>query len=454
MTECIAFPEKARNLRPFYFIAVVWGERYIHYLLNHCIASLLSPGNIPALLNRGKNKFLIATTEADWASMLDRPIFRMLKEYIEPVLVPIPPCPQGESACVHMGIGHKLATHIAFEDNAYSVLLTPDLMLSDGTMANVQRRAVEGYHVVLVAALRFGEEPLFQHLQQLGLARLEIPRQEEGSPICVTGRQFVRAGIRSFHSETLRYEWEASYLSAFPVACWWRAKGGDGIIVHSLSWAPLLVDYAAVEHHDVSMMDNWTIDGDYVYRNFGLSDNVYVVRDSDEMMLVSWAPLADREQSLAPNKRYESLFWGTIAKFMVLYGTYSSPVFDPLKRKLFFLSVFWHSDELNDAWDSQAHTIVRKLRLYLNAEGQEDIRGTRTLYMRSILAAQRLRHFSFRCALYLPILFWRICLTGKRYWGDRHHVLGIASRALKGDRAAILRVKRSMRLAVQQIFGI
>src|SRR5580704_9946579 len=38
--------------RPFYFIVVLWGERFREYFLEYCAPSLLSPGNLPALSTR------------------------------------------------------------------------------------------------------------------------------------------------------------------------------------------------------------------------------------------------------------------------------------------------------------------------------------------------------------------------------------------------------------------
>src|SRR5271156_2630308 len=102
----LTFRDKANALRPFYFIVVVWGERYTDFLCNFCIPALLSPNNIPALLNAG-NKFLIATTDEDWARMQARPIFGLLKQYVEPVFIQIPPNTENVSHCVHMGVGHK-----------------------------------------------------------------------------------------------------------------------------------------------------------------------------------------------------------------------------------------------------------------------------------------------------------------------------------------------------------
>ncbi len=358
---------KARALRPFYFIVVVWGERYTDFLLNFCIASLLSPNNIPALLNSG-NKFLIATTDEDWARMQTRPMFQLLKQYVEPVFLRIPPCPSWAMRGYHMGIGHKLATHMAFEDRAYAAILTPDLMVSDGTVAALQRHAVNGIQVVLTAALRFGEEPLFERLAQPEIAAFDSHPGDEARPLVATGRQLVSAGIHSFHSQTQCYEWESPCFADFPVAVWWRVPQEDGVIVHSLSWAPLLIDYDAVEHHDTSVMDNWTIDGDYIHRNFGLNGNVHVVQDSDEIMLLSWAPLSDGEQSLLPKRRFTAAVIGKLMKGLTLYETLSNPIFDPLKQQIFTTPVYWHSRDINQkkwrATEKEAHGILKKVKEY------------------------------------------------------------------------------------------
>ena len=60
------------------------------------------------------------------------------------------------------------------------------------------------------------------------------------------------------------------------------------MIIHSFSWAPLLVDYSAIKKHDTSTFENWTLDGDYIFQNFKNIDLIHVVEDSDEIMLVSF----------------------------------------------------------------------------------------------------------------------------------------------------------------------
>src|ERR1700728_3552289 len=156
-------------VRPFYFIVVLWGERFRKYFLDFCLASALSPGNIPALQAARRSKFLIATRPEDWAAMRDTPTFRLLERYVEPVYIEIPPCPVGHSGYQHMSTGHRIACEMAYREKAYAVILTPDCMLSEGSVARLQVLAAGGTQLVLTAALRFGEEPFLAHLHDLGV---------------------------------------------------------------------------------------------------------------------------------------------------------------------------------------------------------------------------------------------------------------------------------------------
>jgi hypothetical protein len=71
--------------RLFHLITVVSGQAFSKCFLEYCVASLLSPGNLPALKSRQRSKFLIATLPSDWAFMNSTPIFRALTRYVEPV---------------------------------------------------------------------------------------------------------------------------------------------------------------------------------------------------------------------------------------------------------------------------------------------------------------------------------------------------------------------------------
>lgn len=426
-----AFHKKARALRPFYFIVVVWGRRYTDFLCNFCIPSLLSPNNLPALLNSG-NKFLIATTDEDWARIQASPILNLLRQYVEPVFIRIPPYREGVHAVFHMGVGHKIATHMAFEDRAYGTILTPDLMVSDGTVAALQRHAADGVELVWTPALRFGEEPFFEHLKQLDVASIDSRFGDEGRPLIATGRKLVWAGIHSFHSEVLCCEWEKPFFPRFQIAAWWRVPDENGIILHALSWSPLLIDYDAIEHHDTSTLDNATFDADYIHRNLGLRAKLHVVQDSDEIMLASWAPLADRAVPLEVIPEYANPLSGPWEKGLLLHETLLGPACDPLKREVFIKPVYWHTDDVDPkkwgAVEKKALNVIRKYGL------RETLSGHVTAFIARLLKG------------------WRYLREVLRYyWGVRQQISNLVIQALKGDPLARERVKHGFMLVINRL---
>jgi len=402
--------------RSFYFIVVLWGEQFRKYFLDYCVPSLLSPGNLPALNTSRPSKFLIATRPEDWAAMAETKIFQSLKRYLEPVFVEIPVCPPDRSGCQHMGVGHRLACAIAHHDKAFAAVLTPDCMLSDGSVARLQELARSGTELVLTAALRFGEEPFLADLRKQGLLTDEA-RAKTGTPLVISGRQMVHAAVNGFHSQTLAYEWDAPGVMVISPAAWWRVPGEDGIVLHSLSWAPLLLDYAAVDNHDVSTFDQWTLDGDYLFNNIGKMKKIYVVQDSDEVFLASWAPLADR-----PVSKYRLPFENVIAGNFFKRSFYSN-FFDPLKRELFFRTVRWHSKPLNGQWDIVEQRATRELLPWVGASDKTDAsmqRKTTESHAKKLLVS----------ALASVFLVWIY----------RHRIPVYLSSIVRGDRDAIRRM--------------
>lgn len=418
-----AIQSPATRERPFFFIVVLWGERFRNYFLDFALASALSPGNIPALHASRGSKFLIATRPDDWEAMRDTTIFRLMERYIEPVFVEMPPCPPDRSAYQHMSIGHRLACEMAHRDKAYTVILTPDCMLSDGSVARLQELASDGTQLVLTAALRFGEEPFLEQLQKLGVLPHEH-RRDSGTPLSISGAQMVHAAVNGFHTETLAYEWDAPGIMAISPAAWWRVPGEDGIVLHSLSWAPLLLDYGAIGDHDTSTFDQWTLDGDYLYNNTQSMNRVHVVQDSDELFLSSWGPLSEHAISKTrfPFERY-------LAGHFFKQSFYSG-FFDPLKRKLFFLPVRWHSKPLNEKWNAVEQEAMRELLRWVIPPDQRPSPGTAN----DAGLTEKIKG--------LPLSALR---TVAYVWIFRRRIAQYFGRAIRGDRETIARIGWFMR---------
>lgn len=367
-------------LRPFYFIVVLWGEQFRKYFTEYCLPSLLAPLNIPVLNNNAHNKFLICTTPDDWTLIQKEHSFVKLKDYIEPVFIEISLPTKNVSSCQHMGIGHKIATNICHQNRAYGIALTPDLLLSNGTLDAVQKQALQGAQIVYCAALRFSEEPFFQGLLNNGFIH---PNEVDRTCMSLTGRELVKLAIPAMHSQTLSYDFETPYFASNAPAVFWRMKKDGGILLHSLSWCPLLLDYGIVTQHDTTALEEWTMDGNYVFLNFKEAKNIYVCEDSDEMMLVSWSPESYNAVVLKPGF-FRSHFKGlrSYLNGAILRGALENSLFDPLKVKLFPTAVRWHTQDLTPEWDKMGHVAQKLIRPGL--DGKIFFHGSR--YLRPLLA--------------------------------------------------------------------
>lgn len=331
------------NKTPYYFFVVVWGEQFVNYLLNYCIPSLLAPNNIPALEKRS-NKFILCTTTDDWKIIKNSNSYSNLKSYIEPVFLEIDYPQNGTPSCVHMGKGHKLATELCFKDKAYGIALTPDLILSDGTIANVQRAADKGTNIVLCAAVRFEEKGVFDGLSNQGFTTSD-------NVLSVNGRTLVKIACSSLHSQTKVYEYGKLNFAPRSPSVFWSVPKDGGILLHTMSWCPLLLDYSVLKSHDTSCLDTWTMDGDYVYKNYANNHQVHICTDSDEMMLVSWAPEDYNPVSLLPSAfRLLLCFFNKFICFGYVQELYFNALYDPLKRNYLKKHVYFHAKPLDKNW--------------------------------------------------------------------------------------------------------
>ncbi len=313
-------------MRPFYFGVVFWGAEFRGYFLEFCLASLLSPHNIPALENRTDSRFLICTTRVDWESMQAHALFRRLTRTIQAEWLELPPARTDEAKMQRMSQGHKLIAETMHAGKAYGSFIYPDTVFADGVVLEAQQLAKSGKKVVLANCPRFANEQFLAKLAGRSIKRV-------GEPIVLKPDELIALALPHIHSETLRYEWDAPYFySRSPVVVWWRLPG-RGVLMYSTCWAPILVDYAALRLHDMETLEGWTIDGDYIYRNFPDRRDVHA---STTMTLISFTP--ESGLTYLPLTRLRTDYVPALSRWfkeMNLRSFIFSKAIDPLKRELF-----------------------------------------------------------------------------------------------------------------------
>jgi hypothetical protein len=364
----------AVELPPMYFLITFWGQAFSDFFLRLTVPSLLSPGNIPAL-SRCKNRprFLICTTPEDWKRLQGEENFRMLCEHIEVEFLDNSEAFPGEHKYIRMSRGHAMLTQRCFNDRAIAININPDSVYPDDSVAEAQRLANEGKHVLLCAAIRFEMEGVERDLNLRGLLK-------PGRAFALSKRDAVTIGLRNLHSESKASDWSAVNFGRlhpehgrkhFLTCCLWQVPGCTGALVVTHNWAPFLIDYTKLRSHDVSALDGRALDGNYVFENFAdheLGKHIHVVQDSDILFMLGLTPRGE----MVPPKDWA--WWrnlpvlGEWSRGYIFNQTVFDPGIDDFRRRIYQIPVRWHANDVTENWRKAEDKVKRLLEKYATAD--------------------------------------------------------------------------------------
>jgi hypothetical protein len=327
---------EATSTPPFSFVVVLWGGAFRRLFLRLCLPSLLSPGNIPALGREQRGQFIICTTSEDRAAIEADSAFRRLAEEIEPRFVLFEKPKSGDDKYALMSAGHLAAATAIHARRGIGIFLCPDAIVSNGAISALERLSLAGARAVLAPPLRYCSEGLIPVLEASG-------RFSGQHPAGISARELMALALPQLHPEDRRFDWHSRFFSYEPVCCFWRVPGDGGMILHSHSWAPVLMDYSALDRHDTHTLETWTMDGDYVFRNFGIDRRIAVIADSDILAYVSFTTTDQHSTPLVRN-----FTKGTSLRAMAYH-----PKMDPLRQRLFRIPIRVHTQDFTPAWDEQ-----------------------------------------------------------------------------------------------------
>ncbi len=338
--------KRARLSRPIYISVVFWGEAYRDQFATMLLPTLLAPGNLPAINDVLGSKLILCTTREDWDALYQLPLFKSMASLIEPVHIEIPFPAPGMNKYLHNSFAFKLAIHRCWHDRAYASLLSPDVVLSDGTFAYLRSLAERGIDATLAPALRFEKDLCLSALLAGGFL---APNQ----PIVASGRQLSSIAQSALHSEIRRFEWTSPYFCRQPISVFWRLAGENGLLIHTTSWAMALVNFGALSSMRDESLNSTTLDGVFIFENFFRfleDDRLHLVTDTDEMFLL---PLTgESEMTFLP---LQPLFMnripliGAVIKFWGLQLFMGSSTFDKFRRWAVTIPTFIHAGSLSDA---------------------------------------------------------------------------------------------------------
>lgn len=252
----------------------VWGEWHLNVMQRVMLPTLLSPANLPALTRRFPSRYRIATTPADRKSIESWPIFALLAATVEIEWITDNASPE-------------ITYHIAWYErslvdaktrNSYCFMAYPDVAWSDGTLARCADAIVAGDVGVAIPYIRVISETLVPDVARLGT----------DSAIALSGGEIVRLGMRHMHP--LSAAAMAGGRHALPsLDVSWRVPD-QGLLLREMS-------------RELSMVDTERLQANRYWNTVATanSGSLYVVADSDDMLMLSVAPLFKDFQVYIPN---------------------------------------------------------------------------------------------------------------------------------------------------------
>lgn len=269
--------------RPLHIVVAVWGERYIDCFLSVALPSFLADGNIPGCARWADVSFFLYTRPEDAAAVQAALAQTRLSEFAHVAVDPLLSAEKfaGKNRYDSMALCHARAIERATAQGATLCVLSPDCIVSDGSLERGLQRLDQGAKAVLVAGPRATLDtvrPLLERVHGGGHGRV----------MAIRSRALV--GLLAAHPHPISQIlfWDTPTFTAFPSAIYWHA-GTQSILTKYFHLHPLFVDLAGAPEKASRC---GTIDGALISMAEIPPERIHVVTNSDEIAVVELSALA------------------------------------------------------------------------------------------------------------------------------------------------------------------
>jgi hypothetical protein len=384
-----------------------------------CLPCVLAPHNLPAIPSNERFRFVFVTRASDTLRLKNEPMVQRLQELIQVEFLEFDPT-KYTSAHLALSAAHRMALVMAARESAYFVLLDPDLIFSDNTLASARRVAMAGKSAIMVSGLRLTSETAMPVLREPPLRDTYA-----GNPI-LAPRNLMKFALQHFHPEVARYRFDSSQFTQWPLVCLWPV-GDEGFLDRSFHLHPLVLDMRHAKPEALSTLDSDTIDGAYVFHAFPDWSKIHVEGDSDNMLVFSFSSISENIEP--PRKRRASI--------QALITTAYMFNVNALHRSYFKHAIKLHTDDLNEHW------------LKLEKNTTHLARHFQHRLIRSIFDIHRIIHASVRFGSG-PKRVFHITVEQLSY---KDRMMAVTKRALAGDPDAWRRIFRRVGIFSRLLVG-
>jgi hypothetical protein len=298
------YPIGSNGRRRCIFVTVLWGDWHREIFLNTNLPTILSPGNLPALGAAIDCGYLVYTTPQDALKMSRNRAFQRLRAIVPVSLKLFTPSKTRNIFNLHHEIWRK-ATERARREQAFILLMPPDVAWADGSFARLRNALTSGKRAIFMTYPRVVSETIVPALAE------RFPR-DAGEAMIVPPKELMSLAITHIHPLMAAYDRAATHFPVHPEMILWPIDG-DGFLLRLLARELFCFEPGRYAFNTHSLLAEMPPDNE-----------IHVFRDSREFLGVSFTPLwKDMEWYLA-QRRLDPLFVGR------WWVDYDSPMNDRL----------------------------------------------------------------------------------------------------------------------------
>jgi len=324
-----------------HLVTVVWGEEHTRRFLDLAVPSQLALGNLAGLAALAPMEYHVYTSKQDREQIERSEGLSRIAEHARVRFRELPRETLAGHAHEAMSRAHADILDVVCKADEPVVFLAPELVLSDGSLANVARRLGDGARLILAVGMRLKAD----------VAPTIRERFADDGVITAPARQLARLALSHLHPMTEAYYWDAPRPTVWPANLLWRV-GDDGVLAHCFHLHPLVI------WPERPAELRGTIDGRFIDEVCS-PRSVHVSQDSDELLMVTLDqnPGADQGLHDAPVGRWTIANWAAAAT-------------GPQHRRHVVLPIRIHASDLDEGWQRAeknatgvVHGIMRRVRL-------------------------------------------------------------------------------------------
>jgi hypothetical protein len=298
------YPVESGGRRRCVLVTVLWGDWHREIFLNSNLPTMLAPGNLPALGAGIDCEYMVYTTPQDAVKMTRDRAFQRLRSIVPVTLTLFTPSKTKNIFSLHHEIWRKATEH-ALRQQAFILLMPPDVAWADGSFARLRDALTSGGRAIFMTYPRVVSETIVPAMAE------SFPRGASEAMV-VPPTELMKLAITHIHPLMAAYDRAARHFPVHPEMIIWPIEG-DGFLMRLLARELFCFEPGRYQLNAQSLLAQIPPD-----------DEIHIFCDSREFLGVSFTPLwKDMEWYLA-SRTLDPL---TIARWWIHYD---SPMNDHL----------------------------------------------------------------------------------------------------------------------------